>query len=161
MAPGAQAWLDIWLPRHDILWDDDVIRSSHWLGALWCRALAALGARHLSVHSGPLARSDWTPLVCFSGVGPGEVTAGAAKVVGVAQRRTREGARFHSVALWRWEPSELIGLLALAPGEAARAVSALQGVATGLEAVTAAPGHSVSTGPVLASVEDALAAALP
>jgi lipoate-protein ligase A len=34
------------------------------------------------------------------------------KLVGVAQRRTRSGARFQCVVLQRWRPERLIGLLA-------------------------------------------------
>ncbi|MGO9343896.1 MAG: hypothetical protein ACLP6E_15480 [Acidimicrobiales bacterium] len=100
VAPGAQVWVDVWLPRGDGLWDDDIVRSSSWLGSAWSRALADVGVRRedLAVHSGRLARSSWSDLICFAGVGPGEVCWKNRKLVGLAQRRTRAGARFHTMS---------------------------------------------------------------
>ena len=94
-AIGATAtlWIDVVVPRSDPLWLDDVGRSMDWLGEAWVRALAALGVAG-AVHRGPLERTTGSALVCFAGVGPGEVVAGDRKVVGIAQRRTRAGARF-------------------------------------------------------------------
>jgi lipoate-protein ligase A len=86
-------WIDVVLPRGDPLWLDDVGRSMSWLGDAWVRALATFGV-HGEVHRGPLERSPASTLVCFAGVGPGEVVVGARKVVGISQRRTRAGARF-------------------------------------------------------------------
>ncbi len=85
---GEQVWVEVWIPRDDPLWDDDVIRSSWWLGETWKRALEELGAPGLLVHRRRSTGRDWSDLVCFAGIGPGEVMAGTAKVVGVAQRRT-------------------------------------------------------------------------
>ena len=39
VAPDAQVWLDVWLPRRHELWDDDIIRSAIWLGEAWAHAL--------------------------------------------------------------------------------------------------------------------------
>jgi lipoate-protein ligase A len=97
LEPDRCVWIDVMLPRHDPLWDDDVHRSFFWLGETWVRALAALGIVG-EVHRGGLDRTPWTRLVCFAGIGPGEVTAGSRKVVGLSQRRTRHGARFQCVA---------------------------------------------------------------
>ncbi len=64
---------------------------------------------------------DWSDVVCFAGVGPGEVTAGTAKVVGIAQRRTRarrppalawprcRGSRRRCWSCWRLDPERLRG----------------------------------------------------
>ncbi len=100
VAPGAQAWIDVWLPRSDPLWDDDVVRSSAWLGSAWRRGLFAAGVRlaDLEVHAGRLERTHWSDLICFAGVGPGEVCWNDKKLVGLAQRRTRAGARFHTMS---------------------------------------------------------------
>ncbi|HEX6785774.1 MAG TPA: hypothetical protein VF076_01140, partial [Acidimicrobiales bacterium] len=57
-------------------------------------------------------RTPWSPLVCFSGLGPGEVHAGGRKVVGISQRRTRGWARFQCAAYLRWDPDALVALLA-------------------------------------------------
>ncbi len=98
VTPGAQVWVDVWLPRGDPLWDDDVVRSSGWLGTAWLEALGDLGVDDLEVHSGRLARSRWSDVICFAGVGPGEVRWRSRKLVGLAQRRNRAGARFHTVS---------------------------------------------------------------
>ena len=60
-------------------------------------ALAAAGAADLSVHHGRLEATVFGDLICFAGLGPGEVCADGRKLVGLAQRRTREGVRFHTV----------------------------------------------------------------
>jgi lipoate-protein ligase A len=123
----AQVWFDLWLPRGHPLWDDDIIDASLWLGDTWAQALEGLGATALDVHRGPLTRTSWSGLVCFAGLGPGEVTAAAPpgrvpagqtegrgpKVMGLAQRRTRAGARFHTTAPLSWDPWPLLDLLTL------------------------------------------------
>jgi hypothetical protein len=98
VAPHAQAWVDVWLPRGDPLWSEDVVRSSAWLGSAWLSALDALGVRDLEVHAGRLVRDSWSDIICFAGVGPGEVCWKNRKLVGLAQRRTRAGARFHTMS---------------------------------------------------------------
>lgn len=121
--PGGVVWVDVVIPPGDPRWDDDVARASHWVGDAWARALEAVGVGDPVVHRGRLAETPWSSLVCFAGLGPGEVRVGDAKVVGLAQRRTRAGARFQTAALLRWEPERLLGLLALDPDEAAAAVA--------------------------------------
>ena len=69
-------------------------------------------------------------MVCFAGIGPGEVLVGGRKVVGISQRRNRGGARFQCAALLRWRPGEMVRLFGLQPEEAVSAD--LQGVAVGL-----------------------------
>jgi lipoate-protein ligase A len=97
VAPGRQVWVDVWIPRGDPLWMDDVIESSGWLGRAWLRALteAGVGAGGLTVHSGRLEKGGWGDVVCFASIGPGEVCADGLKLVGLSQRRTRDGALFH------------------------------------------------------------------
>ncbi len=58
------------------------------------------------------AEDPWSSLVCFAGVGPGEVLVGGRKAVGISQRRTKEWARFQCAAYRRWDPAALVGLLA-------------------------------------------------
>jgi lipoate-protein ligase A len=96
LEPDACVWVDVIVPRDDALWDDDVNRSFFWLGETWARALASLGIEG-EVHRGGLDRTAWSRLVCFAGIGPGEVRVGGRKVVGLSQRRTRHGARFQCV----------------------------------------------------------------
>ena len=158
VAPAAQVWLEVWLPRHDPLWDDDVIASSWWLGETWVRALERLGASNLLVHRGRATRTEWSDDVCFAGVGPGEVTSGPAKVVGIAQRRTRHGARFGSLAFLSWDPEAVVGLLA--PG-AHQATTALDDVASGIRRLLPPPLGDLDDSAVVSAVEDALLSALP
>jgi lipoate---protein ligase len=112
LAPGAQVWADVFIGRDDPLWVDDVGTSMDWLGAVWVEALSSLGLDGLTVHRGALVRNEWSSVVCFAGLGPGEVTWHGAKVVGISQRRTRTGARFQCSALLAWEPAAMLQLLA-------------------------------------------------
>jgi lipoate-protein ligase A len=128
VAPGAQLWVDVLLPAGDRRWQDDVGRSVLWLGDVWVAALDQVGitARR---HEGAMVRTRWSPLVCFAGLGPGEVVGPAGeKLVGISQRRTRAGARFQcSVPLLPWDPGAVVALLALSPADRARAAADLIG----------------------------------
>lgn len=111
--PGGVVWVDVELPRGDPLWHDDVGRAAWWLGECWAAALADVGvAGELGVHRGGLVRTRWSDLVCFAGLGPGEVTDGTgAKLVGIAQRRTRAGARLQCAVPLTWDPKKMAILL--------------------------------------------------
>jgi lipoate-protein ligase A len=124
--PALLLWVDVLLPAGDPLWGPDVGRAFLWLGDTWAAALADQGVT-TAVHRGALQRSRWSDLVCFAGLGPGELTdAAGAKVVGISQRRTRAGARFQcAVLLQPWDPRPLLALLALAPGEREAAIADL------------------------------------
>ena len=89
LAPGRQLWADFFVPAGDSLWDDDVVRAAGWVGELWSSLAAALAGAEPSVHAGGLAADRWGRLVCFAGIGPGEVLIGGRKAVGVSQRRNR------------------------------------------------------------------------
>lgn len=110
VAPGELVWVDVFLPREDRLWDDDVGRAFWWLGDAWA---GALGLDGLVVHRGAMVRTPLSGVVCFAGLGPGEVTRDGAKVVGMAQRRTREGALFQCAVPLRWDPAPYVEILGL------------------------------------------------
>jgi lipoate-protein ligase A len=129
--PGSALWVDVTIPAGDRWWDDDVGRAFHWLGAAWAEVLIGAGVV-ASWYDGAMQRTEWSPWVCFAGLGPGEVTAGGRKVVGLSQRRTREGALFQCCAALRWEPERLLDLLALGDADRSRAAGDLANVATGL-----------------------------
>ena len=112
LVPGEVLWVDVVVPAGDPLWSDDIGVATHWLGAAWAAALAACGVSGATVHRGPLMRAPWSDLVCFAGLGPGEVTIAGRKVVGISQRRTRHFARFQCAALLAWDPAALVALLA-------------------------------------------------
>lgn len=129
VVPDDVLWVDVLLPAGDRLWDDDVGRAFLWLGEVWVQTLAALGVKS-TMHTGGLARTDASDLVCFAGRGPGEVFVEDHKVVGISQRRTRAGARFQCAAVLHWDPSPLEELLDLDP--ALRATVATAGASLGL-----------------------------
>jgi len=147
--PGAQVWLDLFVPVSDQLFDTDVVRASSFVGALWRDALvAATGtSAGLAVHASGLVETAWSRRICFSGIGPGELTRGGQKVTGLAQRRDRTGAWFFTMALVRPEQHRLASLLAVEAGEAVV-------IETSLEAETAVAGCPA------AELERALAAGL-
>jgi lipoate-protein ligase A len=162
VAPGAQVWVELWVPRADPLWDDDIVAGAQWVGATWARALASLGARDLEVHGGRATRTAWSDTVCFAGIGPGEVLVAGRKVVGLSQRRTSAGVRIHTVAPLCWD-GEAIALL-VGDGRATvahphRDPAALAAVAVGLDLVL---GDVVDTdASIVRAVEAAVVSALP
>lgn len=113
VAPDDPLWVDVDLPAGDRRWEDDVGRSFLWLGHAWAAALRRHGL-DATVHEGRFEPGRWGREVCFAGRGPGEVFVDGAKAVGIAQRRTRGGARFQCAVPRRWEP-EALGAL-VAPG---------------------------------------------
>ncbi|MHB1584978.1 MAG: lipoyl protein ligase domain-containing protein [Acidimicrobiales bacterium] len=155
--PDDPVWVDLWVPRGDPLWDDDVHAGAEWVGRWWAAALHSLGAGPLSVHRGPSTCGEWSGTVCFAGVGPAEVTAGERKVVGVAQWRARQGALFHSAAYLHWDPAPLVALLAVAADERQRMAEGLATVAVGLADLLDRPAGAG----LWASVTDRLLGLLP
>lgn len=137
LVPGEALWAEIFLPAGDHLWSDDVRVAFHWLGQAWAEALGCLGLA-AAWHDGPLLRTPWSKLVCFAGLGPGEVQVNGQKVVGLSQRRTRTHARFQCCALLRWDPRALIGLLT-GPFPGGAQPSDLTGAATGIGRERAEP----------------------
>lgn len=129
--PGGLVWVDVFVPAGDPLWEDDVGRAFLWLGRAWADALG--GA---AVHEGPLVTTRWSPLVCFAGLGPGEVTLEGAKVVGLCQRRTRAGALFQCAALLEWRPDRLLERLAVGAAGAEELAGVARGVDADPEALT-------------------------
>ncbi|MGD9702079.1 MAG: hypothetical protein AB7Q42_06765 [Acidimicrobiia bacterium] len=111
LVPGEVVWVDLVVPAGDPLWLDDVGRSMWWVGDAWARALLACGFPGATVHRGRPVDAPWSRLVCFAGLGAGEVTLHDRKVVGVSQRRTRSAARFQCGAYLRWDGDALIRLL--------------------------------------------------
>ena len=132
--PGGLLWVDVLVPAGDPLWEVDVGRAFGWLGRAWAGALADTGVEGgVRAHEGPLVTTAWSPLVCFAGLGPGEVTVDGAKVVGLCQRRTRAGALFQCAALLDWQPARLLARLALTDEQRRLGAEELAGVARALE----------------------------
>lgn len=141
LEPGGIVWFDVIVPADRLRREgigDDVAGSMVWLGERVKAALGELGVSGGDVHVGPMATSPWSSLVCFAGVGPGEVLVDGAKLVGISQRRTRAGARYQCAVHSRWSPDRLADLLLARPTD-------LPGVATLPPAVAAALPSAVAT----------------
>jgi lipoate-protein ligase A len=95
LRPGAMAWFDVILPPSRL--PDDVRGSMVWIGERWAEVLADRVAGELAVHDGGMLCTPWSGLVCFAGIGPGEVLLDGRKLVGLSQRRSRRGIRIQSM----------------------------------------------------------------
>jgi lipoate-protein ligase A len=133
LVPGEHVWLDVVVPRGDELWSDDVAQASWWLGDVWVQTLNALGENNVSVHHESLSSDAWGDLLCFAGVGPGEVVQqddeSLSKLVGISQRRTRDYARFQCTIYAKWNPHDVEMYVVNTPGnlsEIAHRVAAVQ-----------------------------------
>jgi lipoate---protein ligase len=131
LVPGEVVWVDVIVPEGDALWDDDVGRSSLWLGDVWRSALTDLGVTGTALHDGSLACGPLGRLVCFGAIGPGELTIQGRKLVGISQRRTRDAARYQCAVYRLWAPDLLADLLCL--DDDARAVLAMAAMGVGRE----------------------------
>lgn len=98
--PQRQVWVDFFIPAGDSLWHDDVIRSALWVGEMWVAVVKSCASYGVGeepvIHIGGLESDEWGKLVCFAGVGPGEVLLAGRKVVGVSQRRNRSRVRIQT-----------------------------------------------------------------
>ena len=143
-------WVDLCVPAGDPLWQDDVGRAAWWVGEAWAEALGRLGVGGTVVHRGGLVSTAWSARVCFAGLGPGEVRVGAAKVVGVSQRRTRAGAVFQTAALTHWDPAATVACLAV--DDRATAGADLAGAAAGVADLGVPAGPEAVVGALLAAL---------
>jgi hypothetical protein len=150
LLPGEMIWLDVVVPRGDPLWSDDVADAMLWLGEVWRTALDPWFPR-ARVHRGAMIRPPLSSVVCFAGLGAGEVTdADGSKLVGISQRRTREWVRLQSMCHLQWRPTWYRCLL----GES------LAGLDDALDRVAVASIADVCGDDGLAPIEASLAAAL-
>ena len=157
--PDDPVWIDVWVPTGDPLATTDVTAAFAWLGVAWGTALRGLGLTGVDVQGdGPGACTRWSGQVCFGGVGSGEVTVDGRKVVGLSQRRNRRGAWFHGAGLLHWEPTRLLGVLALSDDERSAAATGLRPAAAGIADVARAQGLPLV--PTAESVTAALVHAL-
>lgn len=147
--PATSLWVDVVVPAGDPWWTPDVSRSFLWLGEVWRDALVGLGVT-CTVFGGPVVRSTLASAVCFASRVPGEVVGpgpAGPKLVGLAQRRTRDHARYQCVVYERWDPSLLVEVLGPAVGDAPSPAGADAALAdpVGLPGVGAGTGRPVDT----------------
>ena len=159
VTPDEPVWIDAWIPVGDPLWRDDVGRAFDWLGDVWVEALHRSGVEGVAARRrGRVSRTRWSDLVCFGGAATGEVETGdGRKVVGLAQRRDRQGSWFHGACVLRWDPGPLVEVLALAPDERQAAAADLRSVVAGAAELAEAGGGRIDHSVVVAS----LVASLP
>lgn len=125
LVPGEVVWVDVVLPAGSAGWADDVHRPMIWLGEHLAAAFAAVGVGGTAVHDGAMISTATSRLVCFDGLGPGELTLDGAKLVGISQRRTRVAARLQACWYTHYD-AEVLPLLLRAEVE----VGLLRRVAT-------------------------------
>ncbi len=126
VSPGGQVWIDVWIPRGDPLWDDDVVGQAVPIGRAWAAAIDGLGHGPCTVHEAGVQRTTWSDLVCFAGRGPGEVfSASGRKLVGISQRRTRQWVRLQTLVYRRWDSASSLAGLVLSIDERADATRML------------------------------------
>jgi len=112
--PGEVTWIDVIVPAGSVGWSDDVHGPMVWLGRHLAAATAALtGPGHeVTVHEGAMRSTESSALVCFDGVGVGEVLVDGRKLTGISQRRTRHAARLQCCWYSNYDPARLVELLA-------------------------------------------------
>ena len=107
--PTESVWIDITIPRDDRLYVDDVSASMLWLGDVFVSALkpwVTAATYRGSFDAGSFGRS-----VCFASSSPGEVFVNDHKLVGISQRRSRDGARLQCVLYRSWNPNAWVSSL--------------------------------------------------
>ncbi|MDA8080742.1 MAG: hypothetical protein M0Z96_03895 [Actinomycetota bacterium] len=112
LSPMGQLWVDIAIPKTDPLFLGDVGRSFLVIGEIFMEALSRVGGHDLEMHTGRLLGGRLARTICFAGLGPGEITFEGAKVVGMSQRRTANGAVFQCTAYLRYPFDQLSELMA-------------------------------------------------
>jgi lipoate---protein ligase len=115
---------DVAIPTGHPLLDGDLTAVFDRIGHAWATALTQLGVTDLEVHRGAstatrrgTAREQLLAAVCYATLGRGEVTAGGRKLVGLAQRRRRQGALVQCGLLRRWQPASLLEAFGADPGD--------------------------------------------
>lgn len=142
VAPERSLWIDVVVPRGHRLWSDDVRKSAYWVGQAWARALVGFGLE-TEVYAEGLESTRWGRLVCFGARGPGEVLTGGRKTVGIAQRRTKDGARFQCIVYDRWDAHDVVDYLVMEDGDREQALADLAVVGGGVGALLPDVGSAV------------------
>ncbi len=110
----SDVWVDWWIPTDDPRWARDVHVSSARAGAWWATTLRGVVEGDVSVHVGSLSGEPAYRLVCFAGLGPGEVLVDGRKAVGLTQWRVREGV-FVSTVLPSQQTRDVLDYLTVVP----------------------------------------------
>ncbi len=124
--------LDVVLPPDHPLVLPDIVKSYHWLGEAWVKALQQLGIeshtvspeeaheqRRLLKQEETREREAILQRACFGMLSPYEVVAGQRKVVGLDMIRRKRGSLLQAGVLLEWETEALAQLLGHTPEEQA------------------------------------------
>lgn len=129
---GGAVWLSPDVLSLDVLvppqhpWAGDVLSEAFdHVGRAWLDGLTGLGITDLTMHTGPATarrrgtdRERLLAAVCYATRGRGEVFWRERKIVGLAQRRRRQGALVQCGLLRRWRPRTLLAALGGDPDDA-------------------------------------------
>ena len=110
VSPSDSVWIDVTIGRDDPLWIDDISTSMLWLGDVFVRALQPWV--RAETFRGPFDNGLDGRTVCFASESPGEVFVNGDKLVGISQRRGRNGARLQCVLYRQWNPQSWVPALA-------------------------------------------------
>ena len=110
--PNTTAWFDVIVPIGAPGWATDIHRPMRWLGDRLAQALRVVDPHLDPQVQAVVVDTEWSQLLCFDGLGAGELTLGGLKLVGMSQRRTRSFARLQCSWYRRDERERLIDLLA-------------------------------------------------
>lgn len=97
IVPGTHVWVDLIIGKASPLWDDDIVRAFDWVGDRWAAAIGELTGTTPTVHRDETRNREAGRLLCFAGLGAGEIEIDGRKVLGLSQRRTRDVARFQTM----------------------------------------------------------------
>lgn len=98
IAPDTSVWIDLLVPVTHPWFHDDLTVTFRRTGELWQSALESCGVTSTIYSERPDPHDELAKAACFAGLGWGEVVASGQKVVGLSQRRTRDGARVQCLA---------------------------------------------------------------
>jgi lipoate-protein ligase A len=101
--PTESVWIDITIPKDDPFYVDDVSSSMLWLGDVFVEAMKPWTSAQ--TYRGVFDVGTDGRSVCFASTSPGEVFIGESKLVGISQRRGRDGARLQCVLYRSWQPA--------------------------------------------------------
>jgi len=111
LTPSEVTWFDVIIPSGAPGWAQDVHAPMVWLGERFAAACRAAGvAQALTVNDNSMIRTEWSTLVCFDGIGPGEVLLDGHKLLGISQRRTRAALRLQCCWYHEVDSAALVGL---------------------------------------------------
>ena len=152
--------MEVALPPGHPLATTDIVRGYAWIGHIWAAAFQNLGiasARALPVEElralPPVEKDDPVRLACYGTLSPWEVVSHHKKVVGLCQVRRRTGTLYQVGIYLRWQPENLVTLLAIDAATRTALAARLGELAIGVDELA---GRSVRAEEVRAAVEGEL-----